>query len=531
MWRKLSHHKTWASVLAGAALVLSFAPIDLLPLVFLFPLLLSTVSVRAPSFGSGFRFGFLCSLIIMLGAFYWVVYVIHEFGYLPWAVSGLIFLGFCGFGALNFPIFLALASWIHRRVNPATQPPVLVSLWFALGLPALYTIVEFLVPKLFPWYVGHFVYRFPWLMQIVELTGSTYLSFAIYSTGSVLSLYLLSRTDRYGWWKPVWLIPLALWAIDIGFSVYRLSESPPPNRELRVALIQANIGSLEKVAAEKGIYRKVRYVLDRYKRLTSDALSANPKPELIIWPETAVPFQLASAGPLAQEIRDAVLKWQVPLIAGAYAQSRDHFDRDYNAAFLLDPKTDGTLRMDMYPKNILLAFGEYMPFGDDFPWLYKEFPQVSNFERGHTQNPFTLSDGTRLGVTICYEDIVPEFFRKVASEHVQGVVNLTNDSWFGPTSEPYQHGALSVFRAVEFRIPLMRVTNTGISFTVDTYGRMSRTTGVYKEGVLQSAVQVPLSSPETIYLKFGEWFIIVCTAVLATLLILLQKRKNVSVSF
>ena len=145
-------------------------------------------------------------------------------------------MGFCGFGALNFPIFLGLASWINRRINPATLPPVLVSLWFALGLPALYTLVEFLVPKLFPWYVGHFVYRFPWLIQIVELTGSSYLSFAIYSTGSVLSLYLLSRTDNYGWWKPVWLIPLALWTI-ISALAHTVSTSPRrPSRELRVAL-------------------------------------------------------------------------------------------------------------------------------------------------------------------------------------------------------------------------------------------------------------------------------------------------------
>ena len=102
-------------------------------------------------------------------------------------------------------------------------------------------------------------------------------------------------------------------------------------------------------------------------------MKADPKPQLLVWPETAVPFQLSSPGQLAQEIRDAVLKWKVPLIAGAYAQSFEHFDRDYNAAYLLDPKPDGTLRMDMYPKNILLAFGEYMPFGDDFPWLYKTF--------------------------------------------------------------------------------------------------------------------------------------------------------------
>ncbi len=161
-----------------------------------------------------------------------------------------------------------------------------------------------------------------------------------------------------------------------------------------------------------------------------------------------------------------------------------------------------------------LAFGEYFPGGETFPQLYQWFPAVSDFAHGTEQNPFTLKDGRRLGVTICYEDLIPTFYRHAVETGVHGVVNLTNDSWFGPTTEPLHHGALATFRAIETRLPLLRVTNTGISFTVDDRGRMSKTTGVYSEGVLHSEVHLPAIPPTTLYLEWGDWFILLCIGIL-----------------
>jgi apolipoprotein N-acyltransferase len=232
-----------------------------------------------------------------------------------------------------------------------------------------------------------------------------------------------------------------------------------------------------------------------------------------------MPFSLAQPTGIASYIYRAVERWGVPLIAGAYAPPEGPPYADHNAAFLLEPVPGSPLRVSVYHKNILLAFGEYFPGGEYFPQVYEWAPQVSQFKHGTDQRIFTLQDGTRLGATICYEDISPSFFRKVANQKVHAIVNLTNDSWFGPTSEPYQHAALSVFRAIETRTPLIRVTNTGISFAVDRSGRMSQTTPVYKEGILVLDVPLGATPQTTLYLRFGEWFLALLTLGLVSLLV------------
>lgn len=449
-----------------------------------------------------FLWGFLTSFVVMLGGFYWIIYVIHEFGYLPWSVSVLLYLGFCGFGALNFPVFLTLAGYLRRRFSLQDVNPTTYGLWTALVLPALFTLVEFIIPKLFPWSIGHCLYRQTWLIQIVELTGGTFLTFVIYSLGSTLGSALIDKRTP----KQFIALPITLVFLMVSFSLLRLSTVKNEGRILKVALIQANIGSLEKVSAQSGILEKVTYVIEQHEKLTEQALRQEPKPDLIVWPETALPFQLDGLTKHAARIKADVLRWNVPLITGGYSQSAAKSWKDYNTAFFIEPKGDGTFKLDKYFKIILLAFGEYLPFGDFFPKLYQMFPQIGGFERGSSQAPFVMKDGTRLGINICYEAILPQFYRRSVKEGVNAVVNLTNDSWFGPTSEPYLHGSLTVFRAIETRIPLFRVTNTGTSFSVDSLGNISELTPVYKQAVLRSDLALPKTPPRTMYLAYGDWF-------------------------
>ena len=137
-----------------------------------------------------------------------------------------------------------------------------------------------------------------------------------------------------------------------------------------------------------------------------------------------------------------------------------------------------------------------------------------------------LNDGTALGITICYEAIVPSFFRKTVSHPVHGVVNLTNDSWFGPTSEPFLHGSLTVFRSLETKIPFFRVTNTGISFAVDSLGNQSHTSSVNSAEVLQVALTLPANPVPTFYMKHGDWFVLLSFGIVGLFLFLLFYRRN-----
>jgi apolipoprotein N-acyltransferase len=524
MWVKLSQHKTWLALLTGISVFLAFPKYGLTPFIFFFPALLNQLARACPGFRSGFRYGFLCSFIIMLGGFYWVTYVLHEFGYLPWGVAGLLYLGFCGFGALNFPLYVGLLAWFDRRL---TFGPSQRAIWIAVGLPALYATIEFFVPKLFPWYAGHCLYDWPLAIQISEFTGSIFLTFAIFSVGSVLGAYAFSDA-RYPSSPKPWIVifPAIFWAVIFVAGFYRLDQTVA-RRPLQVALVQANIGSLEKLDARRGMGNKLRHVLDTYHQLTEKALATTPRPELVLWPETAMPLPLNRGIEYSREVKSWVSQWKVTLITGGYATRAEDLFRESNSAYLLEPHGP-LVDQQIYHKNILLAFGEYMPLGETFPVLYRWFPQVSNFMRGNTQEPFILHDGFRLGVTICYEAIVPDFVRKVtADHHVNGLVNLTNDSWFGPTAEPYLHGSLAVFRAVEHRVPLLRVTNTGTSFIVDDRGRRSRLTPPFEPDVLVQKVEFPISPEPTLYMRFGNWFVYLCAAIQLWPLVLISRKQHV----
>ena len=526
MLKKIWQNNLLLSFLAGLFLVFSFAPFNFALLCFGFPWLFGVLLLRAKSPREAALFGFVASLAIMLCSFYWVVYVLHEFGYLPWIVATLLYMLFCGLGALNLPLYMGVAFWLLRKGKVSGLSPAYRAAVFTIGLPALFTVIEWLIPKLFPWYAGHMFYRSAWVNQIVELTGCSYLTFILFSAGGVLALLTTDWKHRHKM-KVSFAVCGGLWLFALGFSFFRAIHPWPVDRSIKVALVQANIGSLEKVAARKGIEAKVRYTVDRYLALTEQALREGPKPDLIVWPETAMPFTLEGSSRYAREIKETIRRWEIAVITGGYVSSHEGPDRDYNAAYLLEPEPDGALTMDIYRKNILLAFGEYMPLADLYPPLYDYFPQVSNFARGETQNPFKLRNGTLVGMTVCYEAIVPEFFRLVASHHVQLVVNLTNDSWFGPTAEPLQHGALAVFRAIEMRIPLVRVTNTGTSFTVDSQGQMSAMTPVYGEGILHSELSISSVAPETLYLRWGDWVVLLSALVVAAFI---YRGRRVSLS-
>ncbi len=504
MWKKISASPIGLASIGALACVLAFPPIEFTALLILFPAFFTAAILRSRSTHQAFWCGFAASSVIMAGGFYWVVYVIHVFGDIPWVFSALLYVVFAGLGALNFPLFSVALFRIHRRF-PSLQTN---AGWYALGVPSLFCVVEWVVPKLFPWQVGHAYYRQLWLIQPVEITGTLLLSFLVFSWGAVAAATTL-RLGNATKLKRAITIPIGLSLICIGFSTWRLSSPSDPTTDLQVALIQPNIGSLDKVKAEQGLHGKVQYVVDKYLQLTEQALLGHPKPDLVLWPETAMPFGLGSDYGYAAQVRGAVSRWKVPLISGGYAPGETPTEADYNAAFLLDPTPEGTLKTSLYYKNILLAFGEYFPGGDWIPSVYRWFPQVSHFEKGKTQNLLTLQNGVRIGTTICYEDIVPEFFRKVTRLGVRLVVNLTNDSWFGPTSEPYQHAALSVFRAIESRTPFVRVTNTGVSFAVDRLGNQSQRTPVYEEAFSNLTVQLPSSTTLTLYTRFGDWIVFV----------------------
>jgi len=501
------HQRLLLATLAGVCTFLAFERYVIVPLIFVAPYLFTRLSVSCPSPWSAFRWGILSSYIIMAGVFYWITHVLGWFGQLSPMVSVGLFAGFSFIGELNFPLFTGLLSWCSQKMNwQNRRQPYRFGIWVSLGIPALFTTIEWATPGLFPWQLGHSLYRSIWAIQITEFTGVSFLSFALTS----LSVTLGAVIWGLGGIKPLrrtLLVPIALWSL-IGIVAWqRLSPTyleSNPTKPLRVALIQANIGSLQKLAARSGVQSKIEFAVKRYFALTDQALSLTRRPELIVWPETAMPFHFDVKNKSLERLHHAVNQWNIPLLTGGYARGPVITRREYNSSALLNPTPNG-VESQLYHKHILLTFGEYLPWSDVFPSLNVRFPQIANFMRGTQTTPFVLPDGTRIGVTICYEGIMPRFVRKIANHGIQILVNLTNDSWFGETSEPYLHASLSVFRAVELRVPLVRVANTGTSMLVDRWGRITSSTPIFEEAIVVENINVPSVIKPTVYQTYGDW--------------------------
>ena len=209
--------------------------------------------------------------------------------------------------------------------------------------------------------------------------------------------------------------------------------------------------------------------------------------------------------PLAQ--RTAVQRgYTTPVLFGAITWEErpdptDDYPRTlYNSAVLLD---EGGRIVGIYDKVYLLVFGEYIPLGDLFPFVYEWIPEAGRFVSGTDVQVF--DDGEhRFGVMICYEDILPAFTGELLAQDPELIVNITNDAWFGRTGEPYLHLALSIMRSVETRRSLLRSTNTGVSAVIDPVGRLVQQSDLERPEVLVATV--PRMHGSTIYAGVGDLF-------------------------
>lgn len=214
--------------------------------------------------------------------------------------------------------------------------------------------------------------------------------------------------------------------------------------------------------------------------------------------------------------------FSMPMIFGAITSEPDprggERSLDYNTALMID---SGGKVLGRYKKNYLLMFGEYIPFSDWFPFLAKLIPESSGFTPGEDTEVFNFKSA-RIGLMICYEDIIPSFTRRLAHKNPNLLVNVTNDAWFGKTAEPYLHLQLATFRSIENRRFLVRSTNTGVSAFVDPVGRIVAQTGLEDAETL--VWDVALLEGVTPYQMLGDMFAWLCVVLALAMVGLAQRR-------
>lgn len=313
-------------------------------------------------------------------------------------------------------------------------------------------------------------------------------------------------------WLAELALPLTVLGCVTAYGWIKLSQPESAGPTLKVALVQPNIPQTAIWNPNERTNRFRKLV-----ELSEQALAS--KPDLLVWPESALPNLLTRFNPTAYHaITNLVLKHRVWMILGANdAQTRKN-GRDpgkvdfFISGFLVDPS--GQL-VGKYHKRQLVMFGEYMPLSRWLPFLNSLRANQGGFTRGQGPVPFILTEHqAKISVLICSEDVFPHLVREYVEADTDFLLNLTNDGWFGESAVQWQHAIDALFRAIENGVPLVRCTNNGLTCWIDARGRMHEvqfagSRNVYSAGF--KIVQIPLrpkgqDGRMTFYQRYGDWF-------------------------
>ena len=504
------------TLLSGALIVLSFPPFGYFPLLWVSLLPWFIALHRTDSLKMAAKEGFWLGYAMSLGGFHWVAYVLSEFGGIPLSLG---ILGLFLFAAVCEPQFIVAALLFKKMKKPSlsTGAPFFLVLTSALFFSLAYTGIDWLLPKLFIDTLGHAFYSAPYLRQVADLGGASLLTFLVVWFNFSLWQNFQTFPHKNRPALQSFFACLLVLILSYIYGSHRYQEisdlQAHPISGIQAAAIQANIGDFEKLASEKGIQGAGANVIEEFTRLSREAMKLEPQPEVLIWPETAYPTSFknprtALESYLEHQVNSLVQEIKVPILFGGY--DTDHI-QDYNSFFFLSPEGD----LKTYHKNILLLFGEYIPGADLFPWIKDMFPQVGNFGRGKGPEVLTIPSlkpephlpQKKISVqpAICYEILFPKFILEAAQKGSQAIINITNDSWFGNWGEPQLHLALSTFRAIETRLPILRSTNTGISALILPNGEIQNQTEIGKQAILNAFI--PVTHPISTLIKdWGDWF-------------------------
>ena len=438
-------------------------------------------------FKDGFAAGWTCGFVWNLLSLYWVA---HTQGGGPAVVAGTLLMA------------------IYLGLFPGLFSGLLSALWTRWGTkalivtPVLWTAQEYLLSlgELgFPWLLlGHGQAAMPHFVQHAIWTGVFGVSCWVVGLNLLFYWGLVSRS------------PGAVAAIGLAYLLPWLHAASafatPITQHIRIGLIQPNM-----TLAQKWGLNGLANSFTALEALSRQA--ATEAPQLLVWPETALPCYLSRRPDCRDRAFAIVEELHIPLLTGASDYDLARNER-YNAAFLLHP---GHREMTSYTKMHLVPFGERTPYRDDIPFLRNiDWTQLTGdlgpaeFARGTRRTVFDMSASSNDAVTpsfavlICFESIFPDLVRRHVAGGADLLVNITNDSWFGLTAGPHQHALINVMRAVENRTAIARAATSGISLFIDPFGRTYAATELFTAAA--PVADLPLGLGSTFYTRHGDIF-------------------------
>ncbi|MBI3949543.1 MAG: apolipoprotein N-acyltransferase [Acidobacteria bacterium] len=459
------------------------------------------------SLKSSFLYGALGGAAFFYGSSYWVTYsMIHYGGLPPWLAYGLTVIPAVALGVFWGPFALGV-RWAVTRLG-------VVGVLMAPPLWALAEWGRYLITGM-GWNAFGYSQAFQsQMIQIARYTGVYGVSFFLVGASSLLVASLTLLWDReallasarrqmamtLGLGGLLVVAIVAAWADSRTRAADRMSHKEP----LHIVGIQPNVPvevSLDPEIHDLSFHRLVS--------LTEHELASDNQTDLVIWPESPLNLSLTRSLAVLQGVRPLVQQYRVYLLLNVIGETVP--DRVHNSVAVIDP---GGGVVSEYHKVRLFPFGEYVPLRGVIPFLDRIPALAGDFSPGHE---YTLADigQAQIGSFICSESVMPEIARRLTGRGATLLVEVTNDSWFGPTPAARQHLAHSIFRAVENSRDLIRVTNSGITVHVTPEGQLIGRTDLFREESRHWVVQAEEDNKLTIYTRYGDLFILLCACLCA----------------
>lgn len=489
----------------------------------------------------GFLCGYIWGLTWIFAGFFWLREI--QFA-IPFLIAPILALGpaLWGMAVSGLRRNMLYPANIRSQGQLAMQeytPKPMLEFFLAVVLAAAWCLTEWGRAWLLPW---NFLSASQWqnlpLIQLCRFTGTYGVSFLIVMINITFAMAIknglsAAKAKKYRRPLPFMLSMLLLMAAFVLGTSYSKPQPIPEKNKLsfKAGLVQGDISQRRRANNEEA-----REALEVYMKLSAEV--AKLKPDIIIWPETAVPYPYRANLELCREYRFSMFslidRIRCPFLIGTIdfedlPPGSTRLPGTTNAAMLLN--SNGMIGAK-YDKVHPVPFGEYVPFRKYLPqWVINAIDMHRDLTPGTSLSPLEILPQIKAGISICFEDVFSYISRRETQLGANLLLVITNDAWYPTSSEPAQHLANSVFRAIETGLPMLRCGNNSATCLISPTGKITACLMTEDRGSVKNArfapekrgrcagiIKVELNnSPEpTFFTRFGNVFIVLCWIIFAT---------------
>ena len=466
-----------------------------------------SVNLQAAKPGQAFLLAYISGTLWYAGTCYWIYDTMHQYGGLSKPLALLALFLFCLYLGLYHGLFGLLLSLL---VGPGRDNRRAL-----LAAPFLWVAVELARTLItgFPWnLLGTAQVDNISLSRITTWTGVYGVSFEIMLVNvAITAAFLVPRKKRN-------TLLIASLTAAVVLQAGRLVDAPSLPADHAALLVQENIPVDEtwtRDTFKRTLDELTELSVSGFRTHTSVPDIKMAKIDLIVWPESPAPFFASDplfrepVSNMAREAHAWVVTGAIGSTPAMQSGASNLASQVFNSAALISPSGDWTAR---YDKVHLVPFGEYLPFPSLFAFAGGLTKEVGEFEAGRSRAPLVAGD-KKLGVFICYESVFPGEVRQFADQGAQVLVNLSNDGWYGDSGAYAQHLNQTRMRAIENDRWILSATDTGVTASIDPYGRIAARLPRKKRDAL--VAPYALTSVTTFYTRHGDWFAWLCAIISA----------------